>query len=254
MINISSKSNELYKFLKNLKLKKYRDKEKLFIAEGEKFLQYNYNVKYYILKKDFLDNYKNVNFLNSEKCIILSDDLFKEITSQEKSQGLIIVYNYIENDLSKFKKTLIVIDKIQDPGNLGTIIRTADAAGINDFIFIKGTVDIYNEKTVRATMGSLFSINYTYMEEEEAIEYLKKNEYNIIVTALTDKSIDYKNMIIKNKNAIIFGNEGNGVSEILQKKSDCIIKIPITGNAESLNVSVAAGITLYKYSEIYNKN
>lgn len=249
MINISSRSNEIFKKIKKLKQKKYRDIEKQFLAEGDKFLNYEKNIVNYIINEEYYEKYKEK--IDLDKLIILTKELFNEISSHENSQGVIIVYNYNYSNVNKFKNTVIVLDKIQDPGNIGTIIRTADAIGVHDFIMIKGTGDIYNEKTVRATMGSIFKINCVYFEEDEAVNNLINNNYNIIATTLSDKSINYDKMILSNKNAIIFGNEGNGISKFIQENSNYLIKIPIIGDAESLNVSVAAGVILYKYLNLY---
>ena len=108
---------------------------------------------------------------------------------------------------------------------------------------------LYNEKVIRSSMGSIFNLNIIYMEKEEMIQFLQEAKYNIISTALIENTVDYKEMNLENKNAIIFGNEGNGVSAELLEISKQTIKIPIYGIAESLNVAIASGIVLYKWRE-----
>lgn len=133
---------------------------------------------------------------------------------------------------------------------MGTIIRVADASGFKDIILTKGSVDCYNEKCVRSSMGSIFNMNIIYMEEETLLRYLKENNYKLHVTALESNSIEYTKMKLDNKNAIIFGSEGNGVSKTFLKSANEIIIIPIYGSAESLNVAIASGIILYKIKEL----
>ncbi len=252
MIKIESKNNTFFKLLKKLKDRKYREKEQLFLVEGEKILEYSQDVKFYILREDIIDEYKQFDFFQKESCIVLSQALYKDLSTQENSQGIITICKYKHSKVENFKSDIILLDKIQDPGNLGTIVRIGDAVGIKDFILIKGTVDIYNEKVIRSTMGSIFSINFVYMDELEALKYLKERAYCIISSTLNENSINYTDMIVKEKNVLVFGNEGQGISKIFQENSDQYIKIPIYGNAESLNVAVATGIIVYKYKELKN--
>ena len=243
---ISSKENSFYKFLKKLKQKKYREKEGLFLAEGVKFLDFKKEPEYLIVEEG-----KEINIPDNliYKKYILNKNLFKKLSSQENSQGLILVYKYNESSLGNTGDNIVVLDKIQDPGNLGTIIRITDAVGFNDIILTKGSADVYNEKTIRSSMGSIFNMNINYLSEDELMSFLKEREYKIIVTALEEDTVDYNKVGLSHKNAIIFGNEGNGVGKNIIQKSDESIKIPIYGDAESLNVAVAAGIVLYKIRE-----
>ncbi|TDT71972.1 TrmH family RNA methyltransferase [Hypnocyclicus thermotrophus] len=247
---ISSKENKIYKLIKKIKKKKYREKEKLFIAEGKKFLDFEYKPKYYILNENNIGLYSKL--LEKEETYIFSEDLFYDITTQINSQGIILIYEYIPSCIEKIKNNIVILDKIQDPGNLGTIIRLVDAVGLKDIILTKGSVDIYNDKTIRSSMGSIFNLNISYLETDKLIKILKQKEYNIISTALTNETIEYTKMELKEKNAFVFGNEGNGISKEILDISTAKIKIPIYGSAESLNVGVATGIILYKYIEKVN--
>ena len=247
---IESKTNSFFKKIKKLQKRKYREQDKLFIAEGRKFLQFSYRPKYIICAEGYD---KELLVKEGEIVYTFSKTLFKEISSQENSQGVILVYEYPKLIEEKLSDDLVILDQIQDPGNLGTIIRLLDAVGLKDIILVKGTVDVYNEKTVRSSMGSIFNMNYHYMDYDELFPFLETQNYNIISTALAEDSVDYTQMTIKEKNAIIFGNEGNGISKELLQKSDEKIIIPIYGSAESLNVGVATGIVMYKYIELKRK-
>lgn len=245
---INSKDNNFFKYLKKLKKRKYRENEKVFIAEGYKIYELNKNPKHIIINEEKINDYNNL--IELENCTILSDNLFKEISTQENSKGLIIIYEFAYKNIEDLNGDLVILDRIQDPGNLGTIIRVLDAVGLNNLVLVKGTCDPYNEKSVRATMGSIFNINISFVDEDNLISYLKENGYNILTTALEADSVPYTKMIKKEKNAIILGNEGQGVSKNLLNISDQKLIIPIYGKAESLNVAIATSVMLYKYIEL----
>lgn len=252
---INSLDNSTIKKIKKLKQRKYREEEKKFLAEGRKFLDFTYTPDLIILKENFEDFENITTKLEKFNCrkIIVNDKIFKDLTSQENSQGVILVYPYCETNIEKINNNIIVLDKIQDPGNLGTIIRVADAAGFKDIILSKGSVDCYNEKCVRSSMGSIFNMNIVYMEELQLIHFLKEKKYKFLVTALENNSIEYTDISLNEKNAIIFGSEGNGVSSNFLKAADETVIIPIYGSAESLNVAMASGIILYKVRELMNR-
>ena len=250
MIYIKSKENQFFKKLKSLKIKKYRDEYREFLVEGVKIFDFIENFEFVILKESKKNIYDN--FWEYENCYILSDNIFDEISSQSNSQGIIFGISYLDKKINFDVKELVVLDNIQDPGNLGTIIRVLDAVGIENLILTKGSCDIYNEKVVRSTMGSLFNLNIEYLSLTELSEILKKNNFNILSTALSKESISYEKMNLQEKNAIVFGNEGHGVSEEILKISNEKVIIPIYGKAESLNVALASGIFLYKYRELKN--
>ena len=250
---INSKENKLFKIIKKLKQKKYRERENLFLAEGHKFLDFPTDPKYIILRDGKEENFPKIDNFNCKK-YIYSDTLFNEISTQENSQGVILIYEFLPNFIDDLGDNIVILDRIQDPGNLGTILRLVDAVGFKDIILTVGTVDIYNDKCVRSSMGSLFNLNINYLSEEDLIEFLKLNKYNILSSGLTNESVNYNKVKLKKKNAIVFGNEGQGVSENILKISNEIIKIPIYGSAESLNVGVATGIILYKVKEILEED
>lgn len=249
---INSLENNTIKKIKKLKQRKYRESEKKFLAEGRKFLDFDYEPELIVLKEGY-EEFENISSkLESFKCrkLVVNDKIFKELTSQENSQGVILVYPYCPSSIENIDDNIVVLDKVQDPGNLGTIIRVADASGFKDLILTKGSVDCYNEKCVRSSMGSIFNMNIVYLEEKELLELLKEKNYKLHVTALEKDSIEYTEMKLGQRNAVVFGSEGNGVSAEFLKEADNTVIIPIYGSAESLNVAMASGIILYKVREL----
>lgn len=247
---ISSSENSVIKKLKKLKQKKYRDEEGLFLAEGRKFLDFEENPEYILLKDEVVQNYSAKIEKFSCKKIAVPEKIFNQLTSQENSQGILLVYRKKDFFLSEVEGDVVVLDKVQNPGNLGTIFRVIDACGLKNIILIKGSVDCYNEKVIRSTMGSIFNLNIIHLTEEECAKFLLEKKYNILVTALDKNSIPYTDMKLSEKNAIIFGSEGDGVSQKFLDISTEKLIIPIYGSAESLNVAIASGIILYKFIEM----
>ena len=192
-------------------------------------------------------------FENCSQIIVFSDSLFKKICSTNNPQGIAAIVKspvlYSLNELViKPQDSFLICESIQDPGNLGSIIRTADAFGFAGIIFTRDTVDPFNEKVLRSSMGSIFHIKLINIDSIiEAASYLKENGVTIYVTDLdgTDLSKDF---IFKIPCAIIMGNEGKGITEDASVICDSLVRIPMKGNAESLNVSNAAAILCYLVS------
>lgn len=193
------------------------------------------------------------NKYNISKCdnvLVLSENLFEQISTQETSQGILLIYSKIAKRLDEIKGDVIVLDDVQDPGNIGTIIRTMIATNFTNLLLTKSSVDVYSPKVVRATMGGIFKVNVIYSDRENILKFLKENRYNIIGTALQEDSIDYREVILnKNNNAYVFGHEGNGISKEILTQLDQKAIIPIYGDIESLNVSIAVAVFLYKMRE-----
>lgn len=251
---ILSKDNDFFKKIKKLKNKKYREEYGLFLAEGKKFFDFEVLPEFVIYREDIeegSDIFQRGKHFKG-KTVKISEKLFRELTSQENSQGVIMGYRIREGEKERLQNNVVVLDGVSDPGNLGTILRVADAAGFKDILLTKGSADCYNEKVVRSSMGSIFNLNIVYMETFEMLSFLKDRGYRIHTTALDRTSIDYTNMILEDRNAFVFGNEGNGVSEIFLDNCDEKVIIPIYGTAESLNVAMASGIILYKSRELLN--
>ena len=181
-------------------------------------------------------------------CIYVNKKVFSVLTDVQNPQGLLAVINKQNKEENiDFKQDIIVaLDGIQDPGNLGTILRTIDSVGLNQVIVSKETADAYNPKVVRSTMGAIFRVNI--IETGNLLDTLKnakKHHFKTIATSLENSTSIYKADLTKK--IIVIGNEANGVSKEILEYADEKIKIPMLGKTESLNASVATGIVLYEY-------
>ena len=249
---ISSKENSIIKEVKKLKEKKYR-KDK-YIIEGYKMLREaiyeEIRIDLVIVTEDFYNvNQDLLKKLAFNKCnyIIVSTNVFKELTDVKTPQGIMaVVYKNKEDSINESARYIMALDDVQDPGNIGTIIRTLDSANIKQLIVSKGTVDAYSPKVVRSTMGAIFRVNVIEVENlKDELDKLKQKGFKIVSTSLqTDKSIYDINY---DKKVVVIGNEANGVSKEIQDNSDIKVKIPMLGKTESLNASVAASIMIYEY-------
>ncbi len=179
----------------------------------------------------------------------VSEQVLRKITDTETPQGIVAVAGYEMGTLDtlslKTKPFLVVLDAIQDPGNLGTIIRTADAAGADAVMLLPGTCDAFMPKVIRATAGSLFNIPLLYAEPDALVDWLSKKKVQLAVTAV-DSGKTVFDADLSNGIAIAFGNEAHGISDHLRKAADLFLNIPIFGKAESLNVATSAAICLYE--------
>lgn len=253
MIFIESKENNLFKNTKKLKERKNRNKSSKYIIEGFRLVQEafkaNVNIDYLIVAEDSIGKIDQflLNYITEDiKIYKISDNLFKELISTENPQGILAVINMNIMPLESNGSFYLLCDKLQDPGNLGTIIRTAHAAGVQGIILTKGTVDIYNEKTIRSTMGSVFYIPIHYDDDNlSLIKRLKEEGFNLVVTSL-DTNKNFFDVDLKGKVLLTVGNEGNGVSGEVLDIADTKVKIPMPGNAESLNVAIAASVIMYE--------
>lgn len=253
MIYIESKDNNLFKFVKKLKERRFRDKENLFILEGlrliEEAIRANMDIEYIIISKDYEDKFNDLlleNNISSNKIITLSNNLFMQLASTENPQGIIAVIKKNDEKKDLSGDFFLICDKVQDPGNLGTIIRTAHAAGVDGIILTKGTVDIYNDKTIRSTMGSIFYVPIFYDDKDfTIIRNLKKDGFCLVATSLKE-SRNFFEEDLKGKIILAVGNEGNGISNEIFELADKKVKIPMPGGAESLNVSIATSIILFE--------
>ncbi|WP_297713624.1 RNA methyltransferase [Clostridium sp.] len=251
MIVIESKDNTLFKYTKKLKERKHRTKENKYIIEGFRLVQEAFkakcNIEYIIVNeggKVKLEEYLS-QYINNIKIYEMRNELFSQLTSTENTQGIIAVAN-INNLISDINGDFYLLcDKVQDPGNLGTIIRTAHAAGVNAIILTKGTVDIYNDKTIRSTMGSIFYIPIIYDNDLNLLKKLKSEGFDLVATSL-EESKNFFEEDLSGKVILSVGNEGNGISEEIFELADKKVKIPMPGGAESLNVGVATSIILFE--------
>lgn len=255
MERIESRDNLLIKDIKKLKDKKWREKTGRFIVEGLRFteeaVKSSFPVPYIFIHESKEEKIKEsglyLNLNPDTKVYILSSKAFNELKETETSQGIIAVV-CIHDFIKEGEGFFILCDKIQDPGNLGNIIRCGHAFNSLGIILTPGTVDPYNEKTLRSTMGSIFKVpiikdcGLTYTKN------LKDKGYSIIAASLKG-SFDLDKTQIPEKSIIALGNEGNGISDEISSISDILVKINMLGDAESLNVSSAASIIIYEYAK-----
>ncbi|WP_297434974.1 RNA methyltransferase [uncultured Clostridium sp.] len=249
MLIIESKSNSLFKNLKKLKDKKYRNQTGTYLIEGLRFVDEAFksgvNIESIMYTQEFKE--KNDEFLARGKDInniMLSLPLLKELSFTGTPQGVMAIV-HMENKELKDGNIVVLVDKVQDPGNMGTIIRTAHAVGASGIIMTKGTVDIYNDKVLRSTMGSVFYLPIIEDFELSKINELKENGYKLVVSSLQGEK-NFFEEDLKGNIIMAVGNEGNGVSDEVYNISDIKVRIPMPGNAESLNVAVATSVMLYE--------
>ncbi len=245
--------NEL-KYYSNLLKKKFREEEKKFIAEGEKIVveglksSFIYEKifathEFYENKKDYLDDL----ITGKDILEILKSQDFNKISDTVHSQGIAAVFNIPQNknQLDQISSNLIVcLNNISDPGNVGTILRNCDWFGINEIILTKECAEIYNPKTIRASMGSIFHLKIFDETDFTLLSILKKKNYKLLTADIKGENIyKYK---FPEKAVISFSNEAWGPTPELLEVSDNLITIPKYGNAESLNVASASAIILSK--------
>ena len=253
---ISSKDNEIIKNIKKLKDKKYRDLEGSYLIEGIKIVKEaiseNANIKQIVVCEEYLGNEeldKDVLYeIAKYNIAYVTKNVFNLLTDVKTPQGIIaIIGKKISSEVVDYNQDIIIaLDDIQDPGNLGTILRTVDSANLNQIILSKGSADPYNPKVVRSTMGAIFRVNIIETDNlKEKLLKAQENNFKIMVTSLNTQNSIYN--VDFNKKVIVIGNEASGVSKPIQEIADEKVKIPMLGKTESLNASVAAGIMIYEY-------
>lgn len=242
-INISSKDNERVKYTKSLLKSKNRQKESKYIIEGYRILtlaiECNADLDYVFINETFEEKEEHKNFLKilknkNIKVFKTTNKIFKELIDTENTQGILGVVKFkerkIEHNIKCEDKFVLILDRIQDPGNMGTIIRTADAAGVDAIIALKGCVDIYNPKVIRSTMGSIFDMNIINCTQEECLKELREKDFKIVSSYLNTNNYYHETKYYE-RTALVIGNEANGVNDDLIKESDILVKIPKIGRA-----------------------
>ncbi len=246
---IMSADNALIKKVSKLKNKKYREQFGEFMAEGwlslEAGLSSCYELSFVVASKSFSEkNYEKLEKI--ENVIVTSDRIFEQISDAVTPQGVMGIFKIPNQEtLDENKGNFIVYcDNLRDPGNAGTIIRTADAFGIDAVVFSEGSADIFAPKLVRSTMGSLFHVPVFKEADTSDLKKLKAKGYEIVSLALSENCISLYDFVCPEKCVIVVGNEAHGVSREILEISDKCVKIPMYGFAESLNASVAAAIVM----------
>lgn len=254
------RSNPKIKYLRKLLRRQFRQQEKRFIIEGVRFveelLQSRWQIEELVYCPKLLENRRGAALLDQAgqrgiSCWQISDSLFKELAETETPQGIMAQVRMPDYQLADLmpvdkKPLLVLVDGVQDPGNLGTIIRSADAAACTGVVLLKGTVDLYNPKTLRSTMGSLFHLPVITVDDSaKTIVWLKKNGIRVVVGQPQDGEL-ISQTDLTDPIALVVGNEADGPSELTISLADERVSIPMPGNAESLNAGVACAIMLYE--------
>lgn len=260
MDKITSTSNAKVKRLVNLKKKrKARDGEKVFLVEGIRMFR---EIPSEILREVYVSE----TFYRKERGLagqlqaqdgrkkaaveILSDTVFEYVSDTKTPQGILCVAAQKEYGIEEVVKGetphIIVLDHLQDPGNLGTIFRTAEGAGVTGIIMNQDSVDIYNPKTIRSTMGSVYRMPFCYMANlADAVRFLKEKGVRTYAAHLKG-TCDYDKADYRSPCAFLIGNEGNGLTQEIAELADCYIKIPMKGHVESLNAAIAASVLMFE--------
>jgi len=248
MDTITSLTNQRVKNWKKLLSKNGRKKAQQYIIEGyhliEEALASDVDIDELISNNE--RDLDEIAVSAEVKKILITDEIMKEISDTESSQGVFATVAIPEEggELS-YEIPLLLLESVQDPGNVGTLIRTADAAGFEGVILGKGTVDAYNPKALRSAQGSHFHINIIEGDLDYWLEELKEQDVPVYGTALTGESVSYREIDSDLTFALMVGNEGNGISNHFLNKTKQNLHIPMKGQAESLNVAIAAGILMF---------
>ncbi len=248
---MSLTKNEI-KFIKSLHLKKNRSIEQLFIVEGEKLVTELYNQTKFNIKNLFVTSDYDVNQIpkNITYTLISNKDLERISTFKSPNKVLAVVHQPPLNQINFNDENLIlVLDNINDPGNLGTIIRTADWFGITQIIASKNTVELFNPKVIQSSMGAIYRVNFIIDDLKQTITQLKQHQFTILGAVIDGENV-YQTQLPK-KIALVMGSESHGISYELLNDITQKVSIPKFGKTESLNVAMATGILLSEYKRFH---
>ncbi|WP_413627236.1 RNA methyltransferase [Fructilactobacillus vespulae] len=252
MERIVSKQNTKIKELKKLNTNKGRKKKQQYLLESWHLVQEAINnlpqeqiITIFTTDDQYL---KHGSELKNFEVILISEEIAAEIADTSTTQGIFAVCKIFDTSLEKneYQGAWLLLDDVQDPGNIGTMVRTADAAGFTGVVFGEGTSSQYNSKVLRSMQGSQFHIKLVKEKIENVINQLKTNEVPVYGTELNPEAINYEMVKPADNFALIMGNEGNGMDKKLLSETTENLYIPIKGHAESLNVAVAAAVIMFR--------
>lgn len=254
---IKSRDNKVLKHYKKLKIKKFRHENKEFMIEGLRFVEDAFASGAelrYCLVSESLEGDRINKLLKDMSCrdvkiYRVEESLIDDMCDTKTPQGIVAIVKNRSFDIDRIIKKssfIVITDRVQDPGNLGTIIRTSSAANADAVILSEGCVDHHSPKVLRSTMGSVFHLPVVNVENiNDTIEELKKNGFSIFVSSL-EGSTPYYEQDFSGKTALVIGNEANGVDHSIINQADRLIKIPMPGKTESLNAGIACGIMIFE--------
>jgi len=262
---ISSKSNSIYKNVSKLLFKNNKRKaSNSFIVEGKKNINlcHDFGFKFIeiIICSEIISD-DNINYINNNyKNIIIYDfslSLYQELIYKKKSDGLLALVKSKDNSLESFKISknpyILIAESPEKPGNIGALLRTADAAGLDGLIIANPKTELYNPNAIRSSLGSIFTMQIATASTDEIIRFLKKNNIKIFST-FVENSKNYLNINYKQACAIIVGTESSSLSKSWLLESDELISIPMKGEMDSLNLSVSAAIVIFEGLKQRNDN
>lgn len=250
---ITSTSNaQMKQIAALLKKSKERKEQKVFVIEGRKMFEEICQDKSRLIKAYFSESYVKEAYageLPDVPCEVVADKVFEAVAETVTPQGVLAIVKMPEYSLEKMVAeagTLVLLEDLRDPGNLGTIIRTAEAAGVSGVILSRESVDVYNPKVIRSTMGAVYRVPFLYVEDfMETLQVLKENRVRLLAAHLkgnkTFDKADYSGKV-----GILIGNEANGLSEEASELAEEKVLIPMAGSVESLNAAVAAALLMYE--------
>lgn len=266
MKHIASSENTMIKKAMKLKQRKMREKEGLYFIEGlslcREALAAAVNIDTLMIRESEYYSEKNGEYEDlleqSSKAgietVVVKDGLFNKLTNTETPQGIAAVAkcrywdagSFFAADKSGGQGNILVLDRIQDPGNAGTLLRTAEAVGCQGVLVVKGTVDLYSPKVVRAAAGSLFRLPLLFTADaQETVRLLHSRGKRVVAAIPYCENFHFQTRLDRNV-AFVIGNEAGGVSADFLEMSDCQVKIPMCEPVESLNAAVAAGVIMYE--------
>lgn len=261
----SSSNSQIKNLIKLQKQSKVRNEQKVFICEGKKMFeevasQQRNQIQKVYLAESYYQQYtkQNPEYLKGLDFEVLSDQVMKEAADTITPQGILAIVKqpvYTLKDMTSSDSIrLLFLEDIRDPGNLGTMVRTAEGVGMTGIVLSKDSVDMFNPKVIRSTMGAIFRVPFFYAEDFYACLNQIKNEGIAIYAAHLQGAVWYDKVSYQGKSAILIGNEANGLSDMATSLSTQRIKIPMEGNVESLNAAIAAAVLMYEsYRQIRNK-
>ncbi len=248
MLIESFQNNKIKNVTKLLTDNRFRKKSKVFVVEGqqenERAIEFDFEpVEFYICENIFSGN------LPEGKIHYVSDKVYEKIAYRGSSEGIIGIYRTKETDLSSFKakdnSTVIIVEGVEKPGNLGAILRSCEAFGIDALIVSDGKTDFYNPNVIRSSVGCLFGMQVFQADNQQTLEYLQNNSFNIYTTIMDETAENLYKRDFKQKSAVLFGTEHSGLSDFWIGKGRNTL-IPMTGSIDSLNLSNAVAITCYE--------
>ena len=246
MTIITSKANSVVKNAKKLHQKKYR--KSAYLIEGWHLFEEAVQAGVTIEKIFALESYRE-QLASFPQTVWVSEDILLDLADSQTPQGIVAVVQKEEIGQVDFSQgKFLFLEDVQDPGNVGTIIRTADAAGFTGVIVSDKSADIYSLKTLRSMQGSHFHLPIYRMSSQALLEKAKKAGIPVLATTLSKDSVDYRELPPIENFVLVMGNEGQGISPLMAESADQLVHISMKGQAESLNVAVAAGILIFHLS------